>query len=398
MNNWQDLDLEETIHEYDYTRRAVYNMNRIMDAADFESMDAEKIFKYLSEEMDIVIFPDFLKRYIYEKTEIDSPFKDVQDPVYQEIIASSFEYNNAPFSLKETKVRNSLMIKRWLTQESVRRDTVFILGFGLKMPVEDVSMFLTKVIKEDDFDFTDPEETILWYCFKRGLPYVQYRKLLARYVEMPAGKSNDKTWSSMSSSPEFFLTDQKNLLTYLNMLKAMDISAKKQQTAFDEFMRLYEMCCGIIKNTRMQEAELVDDSVPADTSPVMPGDIERELCSGIPFNGKGNLEPMTRSRFLSLFENKRMSRQRIAAILNRSRPVERFDLITLLFFIYAETVEPDWPAERYLRFIDDINGILHKCGMSDIYPVNPYESFVLMCLVTDFPLDVYAEIWEKSYE
>ena len=77
--------------------------------------------------------------------------------------------------------------------------------------------------------------------------------------------------------------------------------------------------------------------------------------------------------------------------------MERFDLITLLFFIYAETVEPDWPAERYLKYIDAVNEILHRCGMADIYPVNPYEAFVLMCLVTDYPLYTYAEIWEKSY-
>ena len=106
---------------------------------------------------------------------------------------------------------------------------------------------------------------------------------------------------------------------------------------------------------------------------------------------------MTRSRFSSLFEQKRMSRQRITPIMNRQRKVERFDLITLQFFVYAETVEPDWPAERYLKYIDEINRVLRKCGMSDIYPVNPYEAFVLMCFVTDFPLDTYAEIWEKSY-
>lgn len=93
-----------------------------------------------------------------------------------------------------------------------------------------------------------------------------------------------------------------------------------------------------------------------------------------------------------------MGRQRISAILNREYNVDRYDLITLLFFIYAETVEPDWPAERYLKFIDEINAVLEKCGMYGIYPVNPYEAFVLMCLVTDFPMDVYAEIWEKSYE
>ena len=109
-------------------------------------------------------------------------------------------------------------------------------------------------------------------------------------------------------------------------------------------------------------------------------------------------EPMSRSRLGAVFQNKRMSRQRISAILNRKHPVDRFDLITLLFFIYAQTVEPDWPAERYLQYIDAVNEILTRCGMLGIYPANPYEAFVLMCIVAEDPLDVYAQVWERSYE
>ena len=42
--------------------------------------------------------------------------------------------------------------------------------------------------------------------------------------------------------------------------------------------------------------------------------------------------------------------------------------------------------------------ILARCEMSEIYIVNPYECFLLMCLLTDCPLAVFSEIWEKSYE
>ena len=92
-----------------------------------------------------------------------------------------------------------------------------------------------------------------------------------------------------------------------------------------------------------------------------------------------------------------MSRQRISQILNHKQRIQRFDLISLLFFIYAETVEPDWPTERFLQFIDKANELLIHNHMLGIYPVNPYDAFVLMCLLTEFPLDVYNEIWEMSY-
>ena len=46
----------------------------------------------------------------------------------------------------------------------------------------------------------------------------------------------------------------------------------------------------------------------------------------------------------------------------------------------------------------NVTEILKKCGMSEIYIVNPYECFLLMCLLTDCPLAVFADIWEMSYE
>ena len=37
-------------------------------------------------------------------------------------------------------------------------------------------------------------------------------------------------------------------------------------------------------------------------------------------------------------------------------------------------------------------------GMMSLYPVNPYEAFILMCIVSDDPLDTFAAVCEKSYE
>ena len=61
-------------------------------------------------------------------------------------------------------------------------------------------------------------------------------------------------------------------------------------------------------------------------------------------------------------------------------------------------MEDDDPFNRYKHFLDEIQDILLRCGMGEIYIVNPYECFLLMCLLTDCPLAVFSEIWEKSYE
>ena len=77
--------------------------------------------------------------------------------------------------------------------------------------------------------------------------------------------------------------------------------------------------------------------------------------------------------------------------------MERFDLITMKFFLAALS-DTDDPAQRYGTFVQEINQILRECHFSDLYPANPYEAFILMCLMTDGPLSVYADIWEMSYD
>ena len=131
---------------------------------------------------------------------------------------------------------------------------------------------------------------------------------------------------------------------------------------------------------------------------ITPSDLEKVICNGIPINRMGNLKKMSASILAKHFSQKRFSRQRITNILNHKFPVERFDLLTIEFFIVSQEMEDDDPYDRYHHFIEEAQGILKKCGMSEIYIVNPYECFLLMCLLTDCPLAVFSEIWEKSYE
>jgi hypothetical protein len=398
MNNWLDFDIDKTIRDFDYTKRAAARMNAVIDSKDFEDMDADMIFKYLSEQMNIVLFPDYLKRYIYQKVGIDLPFSSVPDSEYADIISSSFEYNEAPYSFVPTSTRKSVIIKSWLSISTVKRSTIFILGFGLRMSGTDLTEFLTKVIQEDDINFLNAEEVIYWHCFENSLPYSKARALLKKYETIEPDFGSQKKWEAISADPKMFLISEENLISYLAMLKGRNSSDNKNQAAYEEFDRMYEKCRGIIADMYNEDSKYIDDDRLYTADDIKPGDIEKVIFSGVPVNKSGNLLKMSASRFNELFRSKRMGRQRISAILNREYNVDRYDLITLLFFIYAETVEPDWPAERYLKFIDEINAVLEKCGMYGIYPVNPYEAFVLMCLVTDFPMDVYAEIWEKSYE
>ena len=82
--------------------------------------------------------------------------------------------------------------------------------------------------------------------------------------------------------------------------------------------------------------------------------------------------------------------------MKRQHSPDRFDLITLGFFIYAQQ---DLPGEERLRqYLAEINASLAACGMGEIYSANPYEAFLLICTLSDCPLAVYGDVWELSYE
>lgn len=388
-NYFEDFDCSRSIRDFDYTRRAVRDMNRILDSEQFAEMDSEEIFRYLSEEMTIVVFSDFLKRYLYELAEIEEPFESVRDEVYVDILRSAFQENHAPFAFEETSTKPTAIMKRWLRQAATTRDTVFLLGFGLRMPDTDVDDFLRKVLLEESFDFENPKECVFRYCFHRDLSYAKAKELLRRYEDLPrSGEQNGKLWSFMRANPKMYMASEEQLLLYLGQLKLHLQEADPHSVVRETFESLYE-------DARRIAGKLLYEEMP---EMISPADVEKILCSGIPTTASGNMKKMSASILNNQFSQKRMTRQRIAGILSGKNRVERFDLVTLLFLRYAEEVEPDWPAERYMRFIDEINKILRRCGMMDIYPVNPYESFILMCLLTDYPLATYSEVWEQSYE
>lgn len=67
--------------------------------------------------------------------------------------------------------------------------------------------------------------------------------------------------------------------------------------------------------------------------------------------------------------------------------ISRYDLITLSFFIWSQKKEVmDNPRRRYIGFINATNQLLKDCFLYELYPVNPYECFLLMSLLADAPL------------
>ena len=233
------FDITNSLKDYNYTLNSVVNLNRIINSTQFEEMASETILKYLQEQMEIVSFGDYLKRFIYEKTKMPDNFRDVPEDYYVSYISESFDLNRAPHAFTPVKTRWHNIIKRWLRADSVKRDTVFLLGFGLNMTDKEVSSFLTKVIQEQDFRLDDPRETVFWYCYHHALPYSKALELMAGYEQDVSREETEKAlkfWPSIRGNALMvYLSNPNKIGEYLVYLKN---SGFREDTSFREFEKL----------------------------------------------------------------------------------------------------------------------------------------------------------------
>ena len=398
----KDLDFEQTVafdsvKDFEFTRKAAQRFRQVVSLDTFEEEDADVIFHYLYKEMELVSFGDHLKRYIYERAGLEEPFGEVTQEIYRDIVVESFKETYTPKSMNPTSTKLTSLVNNWLNQASVKRETVFLLGFGLRMSVEDVSDFLTRVLREQDFDFRNPDEVIYWYCYFHHYGFHKAEEYKERYASLAPNKDYSK--ALMVYDGGLCLDTEERLFDYLAYVKAgTDDPMSEKSRAFQEFLKLYQHARQIIAAMYQKDEEEKGRDKIWTAGDITPSDVEKVICSGIPINKMGNLKKMSASILAKHFSQKRFSRQRITSILNHKIPVERFDLITLEFFIVSQEMEDEDPYNRYRHFLEEIQPILQDCGMSEIYIVNPYECFLLMCLLTDCPLAVFADIWEMSYE
>ena len=410
------FDITGSIKDYEYTKKTIVNYNRMIESGQFEEMAPDAIFRYLTEQMEMVSFGDYLRRYIYEGSGMTVPFGEVPEKYYIDYISQSFAMNRAPHSFGPVKTRWSGIIKRWLRSDSVKRSSVFLLGFGLNMRDTDVSAFLTKVLKEQDFRFEVPEEAVFWHCYHHGLPYSRALELLeyqrcenrafssASSQETEGGSvqggsdntgdasvADAKFWESVRSVLPVYLSNESKLREYLLFLRQKGQASAN--AVFTEFQQVYERALGAAAQVMREEGTGTgkEEKIPSAY------DIENMLNGAAPRTASKNLPPLTRSLLFRHFHHMRLSRQRISRLLRRDAEPSRFDILTLLFLIYAVEVDKEWPDSRYIRFVDEANAILARCRMMGLYPVNPYECFILMCLLTEEPLAVYNDVWEMSY-
>ena len=417
----------------DFTWNADDALYQVVDNPYYISDDTNLIYTCLLRQFRPVSFGRYLRRYIYRSAGMNDDFEQVPVSAYQDIIVDAFRERNVPCSFVKTTARLRNVSKNWLTQQAVSRDAVLLLGFGLGMTVDEVNDFLTKALQETKLSPKDPREMICWYCYRKGFGFHRYEHLMNRYLSGAVlsgtnhGLTDLDSTLSLRNNAEQINTDD-DLLDYLSKYQMGGRRTKQSFEARNQFDQLYGKCKSMVSfmlNSmrdndhqlalmRMEEAlqrndqlydfekqeklqRITETGKPYTDEDVQPADIERVFMSAVPKDRNGNMLPMKKSTLNQLFGGRRISRQRIEEIQSGEASITRFDLITLSFFITAGDQNNAPRLHRYSSFIQNTNEVLSRSSMGALNVANPYECFLLMCILADDPLGTFADVWELSY-
>ena len=407
---------------------------RFYDVADdpyFQQGDPQLIYDALKKQMRMVPFGEYLKRYIFEKAKMPGQYAQVPAKQYIDTLCMEFQDRQTPCSFRPTSVRLRSAARNWLEERTVSRSAVLLLGFGLGMSAADVNDFLTKALQEPGLNAKDPFEAICWYCYREGRGFGYFNELWAAYQDGPRPKAppppEDPDGTAAYGRRLSRVNGEDELMAYLAGLPIAKGTRRQSVTARKTFDALYSEACGHVarilteasrddagiaarrleeeleRNDRIwdeQRRERVRRAQEGYTAfraeDISPADMESVLFAAVPLDRHGNLLPLKSSELCEQFAGRRLSRKRISEILSGDAPITRFDLITLNFFNCSQrdTVKI---RQRYADFIASSNALLKDCAMGPLYVVNPYECFLLMCMLTEDPLGTFADVWERSF-
>jgi hypothetical protein len=337
---------------------------------------------------------DCLKNYISAKHGLsgDSGCKTEE---CKKILLSSFKETGTPFSVEPTTSKPSQLAKNWLTQATVKPSVISLLGMGLGMKIEEVSSLRMNALGKRDFFLPDPEEAINCYCIKNGLGYSDACRMKKIY-ENSQRISNGSLYSSEKDFVEAYMnaSDERTFIELLLAQKggpAWDSNG----TAFCEFKKLFRQCQEAIAENYYGEDNL--DKFEKKPEDVTETDLEKSMCSGVPYDNN-NPRSLSRSSINKAFNFKRCSRNRLFEVRSRASEVDRTDLINLSFILANEKGGYQTIESCYGEFVKSTNKILKECFMGELNFGNPYDCYMLICMSSNGPLDIYAEVWKKSFE
>lgn len=354
----------------------------------FQDQEQAVEFVWTEVKSRIPSFSLYLKRYLNSKVGLSWDEERPQE-FYLQLIEQAFQNSGTPVSFdRNSTTKPKAAIRNWLSRRTVSRKTVLLLGFGLQMHPDDVDDFLAKAICEQTINPKDPFEVNCWYCYRNQKDYDFFCVLMDRYEKLTSVAPRDGEYTLDATAnikrSMYGITETSELFDYLATLKTSTNISRISRTATKCFVQL----CDQVKERIANEEGISHDEV---------GDqqIQDFIYAGVGKTDENNLLPEKLSDLSEAFSIKRLNRQRIGKLYNGEENATRYDLITLNFVLYATQADLG-RLRRYNQFRDSTNQMLQACCLQGLIIQNPYEYFVLACILTEIPMETYWDVWEMS--
>lgn len=286
-------------------------------------------------------------------------------------------------------------------QENVSRDTLFKMAFAFDMDCEVVCELLES-LDEGPYNFRRAEECISYFCQYSGVfnTWDYYQEFLSEYEASPVAIS-----SSLFAGQSHLIQDN------IENILLQELTLDKQKEVFLNYLKTQKSLLTGFPLTAYRELESLLDDLQRFTGAIDDTDLVIKLWEPIWvqfYTKKGDSTGINRSDFVpwkdlldlpkSVYA-KPIWRARLKNLRAHKVPVEKRDILFLNCMRWANdpnAQNSEGGKEAMQEFIAETNDILLRCGLSAIYPPNPYDRMILLAICSPSPYEILTNIFETA--
>lgn len=351
---------------------------------------------------------DHIARYIYRKTGMSLEGAELRNYIMQAFEDNGMKQQGSMDPKKSSRLGSQL--NRWLESpvSRISRKTCFLFCFGLNMNEEESSQML-RVLRQPDFVPKNYEEAIYYYCLRNNLQFAGVRKWLDVYEML---KVNGVAEEDEGYEPE---TDTMLLKEDLKYVANLGSESKKRDQEFEEYLKLL---IEMPENKKQSETRAKVYAKEYKKVRDFLADRYYVYCLNA---GKTGFDAFERylweynTNYVTIPEEiRRLAEEKLISIPalsssslekkigeERSTEINREDILTIVFLYcvcdegYLSEGDEYNFAKRKARFIYLANRRLEACGFGAVYLLNPYELFLVSCLLQPMPLEYFLAVWKQ---
>ena len=374
-------------------RRSYEEMNAVPDM--------EEMIRFLKEPAYSISFRYALCRFLRENYEVPDP-DDVE--CYIRLMLDLARERGMEGQFQGKHLRKYLLGK----QENVSRQTLMKMAFAFDMDCNVVCELL-EAMDEVPYNFRDPYECICYFC--QSTQESNYWRICQQMVKEweavqdGTGMPDDENRNGTGPEDEDWMSSwMEETIMDLSYEEDVDVRIGKMMEYLKEHRR--ELCgyrraaYAILEDLLNELTQLTGASDDTELTIRLWDPIWVQF-----YTKKSDRTGVNRSDFVPwkdlldlprIIYEKPLWRARLVKLRARKVPVEKRDILFLNCMRWALSRENEGGIDAMNEFIYETNALLDDCGLSMIYPPNPYDRMILLAICSASPIDILSDLFTAA--